>query len=216
MRKMYSSNPFLTNFLVFSAMLGLAAMVGTSSVSAQAAQVDQTQIGFMLPNLGDMLTFAVRGFFVVVGLATAFYLLIGAFSWITSGGKEEKVAEARAKIQAAVVGIVLVFAVLAVITTLEQVVFARKLCFGISCAATVPSAVKTGVVNPRAPTTYCPAGTKVASPVGCCPAAVTHVGYKKVNGAYEALPKTVCCDSAEKTGTDTTVNPARTGACIPK
>jgi hypothetical protein len=67
------------------------------------------------------------------------YLLLGALAWITSGGDKGGVEKARDKIQAAIVGVLMIVIVLAVVWTLENVVFQQKICFGISCPLTLPS-----------------------------------------------------------------------------
>jgi hypothetical protein len=105
-------------------------------------QIAESDLGFKIPGLADILTFIIRIFFVIAGLVALLYLLLGAFSWITSSGEEEAVAKARQKITAAVIGVILIVAVLAVVVTLEQVVFKARICFGISCPATIPSLVK--------------------------------------------------------------------------
>ncbi len=105
-------------------------------------KVDQNALGFRIPDLSDILTFVIRLFFVIAGLVALLYLLLGAFAWITSGGDEENTGKARNKITAAIIGVVLVVAVLAIIVTLEQVVFRERICFGISCAATIPNLVE--------------------------------------------------------------------------
>lgn len=123
---------------------------GTGNAGAAAAQrgltstiiVDQVAIGFQIPGLADILTFVIRIFFVIAGLVALVYLLLGAFEWITSGGDEEAVGGARKKITAAIIGVILIVAVLAVIVTLELVVFRRTICFGISCPATIPNLVR--------------------------------------------------------------------------
>ncbi len=99
-------------------------------------------LNFTPPSLGDILTFLIRAVFIVGGLAALLYLLMGAISWITSGGNKENVQKAQEKIQAAVIGVILIAVVLAVIVTLEQVVFAKKICFGLSCPITIPSLIK--------------------------------------------------------------------------
>jgi hypothetical protein len=104
--------------------------------------IDTDQLGFQIPSLGDILTFAIRVFFIIAGLAALFYMLIGAFTWITSGGDEEATTGARNKIQAAVFGMILIVGVLAIIWTLEQVIFNRRICLGLSCTLTLPSLVK--------------------------------------------------------------------------
>ncbi|MDA1316632.1 MAG: hypothetical protein O3B87_01255, partial [bacterium] len=71
-----------------------------------------------------------------------FYMLLGAFAWVTSGGDKDAITAARDKIQAAVVGMILLVAVLAVIWTLEQVIFKRRICLGLSCSVTLPGLIE--------------------------------------------------------------------------
>lgn len=105
-------------------------------------QVNQNALGFQIPTFGDILTFLIRGFFAIAGVAALVYLLLGAFSWVTSGGNKENVEKAREKIIAAITGVILVVVVVAVVATLEQVVFQGRLCFGLTCPFTVPSLLK--------------------------------------------------------------------------
>ena len=105
-------------------------------------QLTEERLGFRIPNLTDILTFAIRGVFIFGGLAALFYLLLGAFAWITSGGEKDKVHAAQQKIQAAVLGVIMIAVVLAIVVTLEQFIFAGKICLGISCQLTIPSLLK--------------------------------------------------------------------------
>ncbi|MBI2051606.1 hypothetical protein HYT33_02475 [Candidatus Roizmanbacteria bacterium] len=98
-------------------------------------------LGFAVPTLSQLLTFLVRFFFVLAGLGALLFLLWGAFSWVTSGGAKENVEKARDKIQAAIIGLILIVAVLAIMVTLEQVVFQQKICVGLTCEITVPNLI---------------------------------------------------------------------------
>ena len=111
-------------------------------VLAANIQINKKDIGFAIPSLGDLLTFLIRIFFIVAGLAALLFLLTGALSWVTSGGNKENVDKARDKITNAVVGLIIIVAVLAVIVTLEQVVFGNNLCLGISCPITIAPLLK--------------------------------------------------------------------------
>lgn len=124
--------------LVFLSFPGHVLAVDAPTPTTVTIQIDEAKLGFKIPSLTDILTFLVRFFFVLAGLAALLYLLLGAFAWITSGGNKENVEKAREKLQAAVIGIVLIVFVLAIIWTLEQVVFARAICFGVSCPLTIP------------------------------------------------------------------------------
>ncbi len=87
---------------------------------------------------GELLTFFIRGLFVIAGLAALFYGLLGGIAWITSGGGKDEVQAARDKIQAAIIGVFILILVLSIIWTLENVIFQRNICFGISCPVTIP------------------------------------------------------------------------------
>ena len=108
----------------------------------EGLSINTDEFGFKIPTLGDLLTFALRAFFAVAGLTTLFYLLRGALAWITSGGDKDSVADARNRIQAAIIGLILVVAVLAIVWTLEQVIFSRRICIGLSCPLTLPSLIE--------------------------------------------------------------------------
>jgi hypothetical protein len=136
----------LTVFAFFAVIFGFLTVDYASAQNLNGitvtVKVNANALGFRIPTLGDILTFLIRGFFVIAGLMALLYLMLGALAWVTSSGEKEGVEKARNKIQAAIVGMILIVAVLAVIWTLEQVVFAGKICFGISCPATVPALVK--------------------------------------------------------------------------
>jgi hypothetical protein len=121
---------------------GAAAVATDINHFPACSEIDAGSLGFQIPTLGDILTFAVRAFFAIAGLAALFYMLLGAFGWVTSGGDKDAIAAAREKIQAAVVGMILVVAVLAVIWTLEQVIFKRRICLGLSCSVTLPGLIE--------------------------------------------------------------------------
>lgn len=95
--------------------------------------------GFKYPELEDVITFVVRSLFVVAGLMALLYLLLGGISWITSGGNKESVEKARNKIEAAIIGLVVVFAVLAIVVLMEKVL---KTGLGISEPISFPSLIK--------------------------------------------------------------------------
>ncbi len=105
-----------------------------SVVYAQSGDYTVSTInpGFTIPNFGDVLTFIIRTFFVVAGLIAMLYLLLGAFSWITSGGNKESVDKARDKIMNALIGVILIFAVLAIVGVVEQVLFPAGSGLGIT------------------------------------------------------------------------------------
>ena len=104
------------------------------------AQVNSGTLGFNPNNLnlGNLLSFVIRLLFIAAGLAALIFMLLGALSWITSGGNKENVEKAREKIQAAVIGIVLIVVVVGIAVTIEQLVFRNRVCLGITCPVTIP------------------------------------------------------------------------------
>lgn len=110
-------------------------------------------LGWNPPPMGDLLTFLIRFFFVVAGLLALFQMLMGALSWISSGGEKGNVEKARNKIVAAVVGVILIVIVLSIAVTLERVVFKCVICLGLTCPLQIPS-----IIQPETPLVSCPIG----------------------------------------------------------
>jgi len=148
--------------------------------------ITNDDLGFKIPSLGDLLTFAIRAFFVIAGLAGLFYLLLGALGWVTSGGDKDAVTAAREKIQAAVLGMILIVAVLAIIWTLEQVIFSRRICLGLSCPLTLP-----GLIENTSGSELC--CTCVADAGGLCATSGTGAGCTQA--VDNALDPTTSCDN---------------------
>lgn len=97
------------------------------------ANTVEYNLPFRIPNLTALLSFVIRFFFIIAGLAALLFLVLGALNWVTSSGEKEKVSKAQDKIQAAVVGLMILVAVLALVVTLETVVFKGSLCLGLTC-----------------------------------------------------------------------------------
>ena len=104
----------------------------------------QVILGFKVPNIAQILTFVLRFFFIIAGLAALLFLLLGALGWITSGGNKESVDKAREKIQAAVIGLILIFVVLALVIVIENVFFIPGQGLGISKPIVFPGLVEQG------------------------------------------------------------------------
>lgn len=98
--------------------------------------------GFVIPEFDAVLTFIVRMFFIIAGLIAVVFLLLGALSWITSGGNKENVDKAREKIQAAVVGLILIFVVLALVAIIEQIFFPEGQGLGITRPIVFPDLIQ--------------------------------------------------------------------------
>ncbi|MDO8741720.1 MAG: hypothetical protein Q7J11_01080, partial [Candidatus Roizmanbacteria bacterium] len=68
--------------------------------------------------VGKFLAFGINMFILISGLLLLIYLLWGAFDWISSGGDKEKITKAQNKITNAIIGMLLIFVVLAVFIAL--------------------------------------------------------------------------------------------------
>ena len=146
MNKLFSitkkAKPYVLSALVLGLSLAVSHVAYASGGGGQTANPDlSVQLGWQVPSLGGILTFIIRLFFIIAGLAALFYLLLGALAWVTSGGSKDAVEGAQKKIIAAVVGVVLIVVVLSIIVTLERIVFRCRICFGISCQVTIPSII---------------------------------------------------------------------------
>lgn len=120
-------------------VVGLIFLTIPSQLLAQGdAEVQVDAAGLPLLSFGELLTFIIRLFFVIAGIAALIYGLWGALTWITSGGGADEVKAAREKIQAAILGVFVLIVVLSIIVALEQLVFNKRLCFGLSCPVTIP------------------------------------------------------------------------------
>ncbi len=128
--------------LIGSLYLFLAKATGVAYASGGSnpnLQVQESDLGFRIPNLVDFLSFMIRLFFVLAGLLALFFMLWGALAWVTSGGDKDAVGKARDKIVAAAVGVILIVATLAIIAGLEQIVFQQRVCFGLTCPLSIPN-----------------------------------------------------------------------------
>lgn len=61
--------------------------------------------------------------FIVAALLTLFYLVLGAINWISSGGDKGKVEDARNKITAAVIGLLILAATWAIYQLVLTIAF---------------------------------------------------------------------------------------------
>lgn len=116
--------------------------IGAVYAATNYSNNSEVNLTWKVPSLADIVSFLIKFLFIVAGLAALIFLLLGALSWVTSSGDKENVKKAQDKIQAAVVGLVVIIAVLAIIVTLEQIVFNQKLCLGISCPINIPSLIE--------------------------------------------------------------------------
>jgi len=127
---------FLLSIFSFFTPSVLAADDGPAADVVNKATLD---LGWKIPNIGVIIGFMIKFLFFFAGLAALLYLLLGAFAWVTSSGDKENLKKAQDKIQAAVLGLVILVVVVVILATLEQLVLKNTFCVGLTCTISVPS-----------------------------------------------------------------------------
>lgn len=74
--------------------------------------------GDPVKGFGALIGWGINIFIIVAGMFMLIYLLWGAFDWISSSGEKEKLTKAQQKITNALLGMVLIFMILAVFNVL--------------------------------------------------------------------------------------------------
>lgn len=129
------------NALNGALFLSLAKFSSAAGGSGQSSNA-RVAVGWTIPSLADVVGFVIKFLFFFAGIAALLYLLLGAFSWVTSSGDKENVKKAQDKIQAAVVGLVIIVVVLVIIATLEQFVLKGTFCVGLTCDIAPPQLIQ--------------------------------------------------------------------------
>lgn len=88
--------------------------------------------------VGSILGFIIQIVFLVAGLATLLYLLMGAFDWITSEGQKEKLEKAQKKIMNAVIGLLLIVVAFTLFSFFMGTVLGGKFGIGGDLSITIP------------------------------------------------------------------------------
>jgi hypothetical protein len=129
---------------IANAATALSYLAFTKLVNAQnnVSSNATVNVGWKIPSLADVIGFLIKFLFFFAGMAALLYLLLGAFSWVTSSGDKENVKKAQDKIQAAVVGLVIIVVVVVILATLEQVVLKGTFCVGLTCTIAPPQLIQ--------------------------------------------------------------------------
>ena len=126
---------------ILNALNGLIFLGMVKSTLAAQSSTTSVNVDWTIPSFADVIGFIIKFLFFIGGLVALLFLLLGALAWVTSSGDKEAVKKAQDKIQAAVVGLVVIVAVLVVIATLEQVVLKGTFCVGLTCNISVPQLI---------------------------------------------------------------------------
>lgn len=94
----------------------ITALIPIISPSAALAQDDgisliiPTPANLRITNIGKFISAILGAILIIATIAAFVYLLIGGFTWITSGGDKANVEASQKRIQAAIIGLFIVFA----------------------------------------------------------------------------------------------------------
>lgn len=77
---------------------------------AYAALTIDRPANMQIQDVGKLLTSAIQVAFIVAGILTFAFLVIGGIEWLTSGGDKTKTETARNRITAALVGLAIIAA----------------------------------------------------------------------------------------------------------
>jgi len=107
----------LTPFFI---SLGFLAYVAPVFAQGQIDIRIPTPAILKITDLGKFISALLAAILVIATLAAFIYLLLGGLSWITSGGDKAAVEAAQKRIQAAILGLFIVFAAWAVMLVIGR------------------------------------------------------------------------------------------------
>jgi len=117
-------NKMFTKFIVVSFLLTLAFSLSVAPALAQNLGLEYaTNLGLANQN-GDVRDTAVdivKYLMTFLGIIATVVILLGGFKWMTAGGNEDKVAEAKKLLVAGMVGLIIILAAFAIVTFVVQI-----------------------------------------------------------------------------------------------
>ena len=127
----------MKKLISFTTLSGLF-LLSAPSALADAPNITGT-ININIPNvptnMGVILSAIVQLIFIIASLATFIFLIWGGIEWITSGGDKTAVESAQKKIQAALLGLFIVFLSAAIMFLVQTFV---NVCLGFGCTIIIP------------------------------------------------------------------------------
>lgn len=105
-----------TNYLLAGGDTGVTGKVSNPVIG------DKLNLLFNLPELyiSNLLSKIIGLLFVVGGVAFFFMLVIGAISWILSGGDKAHLESAKGRITSAIIGLILLISTFAIVKLIER------------------------------------------------------------------------------------------------
>jgi len=118
MRKHFSSLIFNLISLSSCFLFFLFKLAATSRAQ-QNITINVPTPSAAVTNLGKLIGSGITAAIVVAGLLTFIFLVWGGLQWLTSGGDKSKYEAARDRITAAIIGLVIVAAAVAIINVIQ-------------------------------------------------------------------------------------------------
>lgn len=109
----------MKKIITFSSLFGLLFLKAVNTYAADI-EVKIPKPPGVQQDLGVIIGGVVYVVLIIAGLATFIFLIWGGIQWITSGGDKSGVEAAQHKIQAAILGLFIVFATWALMFVIEQ------------------------------------------------------------------------------------------------
>ena len=106
--------------IITAAQLATAAVLA-SPIGAFAADLDIKQpTNVKITSIGTLLSGIISFVFIVAAIIFFFMLVLGGIQWMISGGDKTATEQARGRITAALIGLIIVFAAWAITKLMEQ------------------------------------------------------------------------------------------------
>jgi len=96
-------------------------MVGNSALAATRIEAP---VG-MASSVGDLISDILSVVFSVAGVIVLIYLIVGGFTYLTSGGNEKQVTDAKNKILYSIIGLVIIAAAFALKTFILKTIIGQ-------------------------------------------------------------------------------------------
>ncbi|MDP3955104.1 MAG: hypothetical protein Q8Q15_01945 [bacterium] len=106
--------------IIAAAHLATAAVLA-SPIGAYAADINITQpTQVKITDIGKLISAIIGFVFIIAAILFFFMLVLGGIQWMISGGDKQATEQARGRITAALIGLIIVFAAWAITKLIEQ------------------------------------------------------------------------------------------------
>lgn len=101
---------------VGAATFALAALPMMAAAQIDLGMEEVEAIGLGTEDIRTTISGVIRSFMGLLGLVAVIIILLGGFKWMTAGGSEDKVAEAKKLIISGIIGLIIIMSAFAIAT----------------------------------------------------------------------------------------------------